>query len=690
IHRDMKDLFLAKTDDEIQAIIQNMTIYEVDAQKQFEVMYERFLGPRKDIDEIRITFMQWKTIREETINLLRSGDREKAVQRTRDSFSEGGHAKNVLAQVNNISDFATKKATEFYQDATKLHTTLNTQVFAIVGLLVFLTAGSGYFLFTRIRGPLNELTIAAQEFQTGNFAARSSYVSKNEFGTLSKTFNQMADAISLRIATENNNAAIAKALIAANELKAFAETVLEKYMEVTESNLGAFYIRNRENNQFSPLAAIGVNRELLEPFDAAIYEGEFGRSLKTGQTSHIKNIDQETVFKFKTFAGTCVPREIITIPVVVNGKVLAMLSLASISSYSEAALSILSQPALIALNTAFANLMANDETRLLAEKLRENNHELIAQQEELQAQTEELQAQAEELHNQNIELERQRLAVEEANRLKSAFLSNMSHELRTPLNSVMALSRVLMMQAENKLSPEEISYLEIIGRNGKNLLNLINEILDLAKIEAGRMDVNPQAFPPGQTIEGVVDSLTPLAKEKNISIIAEIPENLPALESDELRVHQILQNLLANAVKFTAVGKVTVRATAEKEKLLIQVEDTGIGISKEDLPHIFDEFRQVDDSSSRKHEGTGLGLAIARKTARMLNGEIAVTSTYGAGSIFTLTLPLFWKGAAKIQDVAEPRIHSSIKAARKTILVVDDEPEMAAMVSRYLLQEGYN
>jgi HAMP domain-containing protein len=260
IHRDMKDLFLARNDDEIQAIVQKMALPEVSAQKQFAIMYDRYLGPREDVDELSVAFMQWKTIREETIRLLKTGDRESAAKRTMGSGIGGSHAMHILAKINDISDFATKKATEFYHNATELHDTLNTQVFAIVGLLVFLIAGLGYFLFARIRGPLNELTIAAQQFQTGNFAARCSYVSKNEFGTLSATFNQMAEAISLRIETENNNAAIAKALIAANELKAFAETVLEKHMEITESNLGAFYIRNRENSHFSPLAAIGVRQ----------------------------------------------------------------------------------------------------------------------------------------------------------------------------------------------------------------------------------------------------------------------------------------------------------------------------------------------------------------------------------------------------------------------------------------------
>jgi len=313
-----------------------------------------------------------------------------------------------------------------------------------------------------------------------------------------------------------------------------------------------------------------------------------------------------------------------------------------------------------------------------------------AQQEELEAQSEELRKQTEELQGQNVELERQRLAVEEANRLKSQFLSNMSHELRTPLNSVMALSRVLMMQAKAKLSAEEVNYLEIIERNGKNLLTLINDILDLAKIEAGRMDVNPNPFSLRLTLENIVESIAPLAGEKGIEIRQEIPADLPPLESDELRVTQILQNLVVNAVKFTAAGSVTVSVGTDQGKVSVRIADTGIGIAAGDLPYIFDEFRQVDGTSARRHEGTGLGLAIARKAARMLGGEIAVQSVPGKGSTFTLTLPVAWQGTATVCEPIVLRQPSAVKSKRKTILVVDDEPEMAAMISRYLLQEGYN
>ncbi|MBF0230442.1 MAG: MCP four helix bundle domain-containing protein, partial [Desulfamplus sp.] len=533
IHRDMKDLFLTDNEQGRQLLLQDIDTWEADAYRQFDILFDRYLGPKNDIEEAYNAFIQWRSIREETIRLLRIGETKEAINRTKSSGVGGGHVANLLGKVKKISDFAIARGDKFYKDASKQHDHLKIQLTFVIVAILFITAGIAYFLLMRIREPLNDLTSATNRFYKGDLDARSNYISSNEFGILSASFNEMADTIVLRLETEKKSSAIAETLIIANDIKEFAETVLEKLMEITESNMGAFYIRNTDKINFSPIASIGVNPELLETFNGQIFEGGFGQSLKTGKISHIRNIPEDTIFKFKTFLGTAIPKEIITLPILVNEDVLAMVSLASLNGYSHVSLTILSQPSLIALNTAFGNLIANDKTRLLAEELKQTNEELESQKEELWEQTMELKAQSEEvikqseeLQEQNIQLEQQRLAVEDANRLKSQFLSNMSHELRTPLNSVMALSRVLMMQAKQKLNDDEVSYLEIIERNGKNLLNLINDILDLSKIESGRMDITPNFFSIGETIENIVERLTPIAEEKSIKIDFNISANL--------------------------------------------------------------------------------------------------------------------------------------------------------------------
>jgi len=667
-----------------------------------------------------------------------------------------------------------------------------------------------FFLARTIATPVIGMAETAEKMRKGNLSARNLITGTDELAGLAEAFNTMAESIESHVELREINNEVTQTLVDAKDLPAFRTNILKKLVGVTDSQMGAYFALNRDTNIFEPFTAIGVTHGLLKPFDASALEGELGMVVETKKITHIKDIPKDSIFRFKTFTGTILPKEIISIPIIIDDIVSGVVSLASIKPYSRKVLDIMEQPWATGFGVALSNMWANAETAKLAAELVEKkylidsassaictstlegimtyvnpsfleiwgfeddsqvigkpfpefwmvseisdkimgdlqnkgawggeiearkkdgtlfdvqvstatvydetgkpvelmsssidiserkiaekkilgiNQELQAQAEELQSQTEELQQQSEELQEQNVELEQQRLAVEEASRLKSQFLSNMSHELRTPLNSVMALSRVLMMQAKDKLSPEEVNYLEIIERNGKNLLTLINDILDLSKIEAGRMDVTPKPFSLHMTLENIIESITPIAAEKQIEIHQDIPGDLPLLESDEIRLSQILQNLIGNAVKFTSAGSVTVSVQSDKEKIGVRITDTGIGIAENDPPYIFDEFRQIDGSASRRHEGTGLGLAIARKAARMLGGEIAVTSAPERGTIFTLTLPIVWQGTALVYEPIVGRKPADVKPARKTILVVDDEPEMAAMISRYLRQEGYN
>jgi HAMP domain-containing protein len=362
IHRGMKDLVLLESDEERQTILQTMDIFEADAHRQFDILFDRYLGPRKDIDQAFTSFAQWKTIRAETIRLLREGKTDEAARRTKASGVGGSHAGTLLGHIQDVSIFANNRAEKFYQDATEQNHSLRIELALMVVFIILLSAGIGSFLYIRIRGPLKELTAVMEHFHQGELGVRCEYLSTNEFGILASSFNRMADAISLRIETEQKSGTLAEALISDTELRKFAETVLGKILEITESNMGAFYFRIGADDHFLPMAAIGVNPTLLEPFDASIFEGEFGKALKTGMASHIKDIRQDTVFTFKTFAGTAVPREIITVPLSVNGEIRGMLSLACLGGYREAALSVISRQSLIALNTAFANLLAGDQT----------------------------------------------------------------------------------------------------------------------------------------------------------------------------------------------------------------------------------------------------------------------------------------------------------------------------------------
>jgi CheY-like chemotaxis protein/signal transduction histidine kinase len=724
IYRGMKDLILANSEQTRETILREIDTYEASATRQLEVLYQSYLGPRQDIDEVQNVFVQWKTIRTETISLLRDGKIAEATARTYSSGVGGAQAEKLMNEIRDISDFAQKKGDSFYADARGKKEKMAVSLAVLLSAILILSIGIITLLTNGIMDPLLELTSAAEKYRQGNLDARSQYISRNEFGTLSSAFNDLAETIQTELLNKENTARIADVMLGNEELMAFCRALLPELIDRTDSNIGAVYFLQEEKKLFEPYYAIGLTQDKIRPFSAETHEGEFGAALTRKTITRIGAIPEDTIFDFATVAGNFKPKEIITIPIMQNQKVIAVISLASLNIYSVNALKIINN-SWKSLNIGIIGMLAFEDIREYSHKLdeqtkelhnqaeelqqqnvelnrqrlsteeancelRAKNEEIKAQSEEMAAQSIELRKQTEELLQQNVELDQQRLAVEEANRLKSQFLSNMSHELRTPLNSVMALSRVLMMQASTKLSTEEVNYLEIIERNGKNLLTLINDILDLSKIEAGRMDINPKPFSLRMTIGDIVESIAPLAGEKQIEFHQDIPEDLPPLESDEIRVSQILQNLIGNAVKFTDAGSVTVSVRLNQERFFVRIADTGIGVAEKDLPYIFDEFRQVDGTSARKHEGTGLGLTIARKASRMLGGDITVQSSKEVGSIFTLTLPIAWRGKKPVLEPLVIRKVSGVKSERKTILIVDDEPDMAAMISRYLLQEGYN
>ncbi len=651
IHWAMEELFAPDTPRNMERILLLIIAREANARAQFDILFDRYSGDRSDVEILFQAVEECRVNREEVLRLFRAGDIDTA--RALNIHTEFGpdtlHLREVMGLLQRVDDTSREYADHYYHTASTYHRTMLAKMVFSVAAIILMTATIGYFFYAWISRPLRELTDLARRFREGDFSVRGRNAPANEFGTLADAFNQMAESISSQMELRNINDHISKTLLSANDLPAFRKDILNTLMEATDSQMGAYFRHNPEQDVFEPLASIGVDRDRLKPFDASALEGEIGRVLTTRKMVHLRDIPGDSVFHFRTFAGSLPPKDLISFPIILDDGargVRGVISLASVRGYEPKAVEVLSLPWATLVHTVFANLVANDRTRRLSEELLESNQELQVQQEELQAQAEELQAQNEELHAQAVELEQQRQAVEEATRLKSQFLSNMSHELRTPLNSVLALSRVLIMQAKSKLSEEEAGYLEIIERNGRNLLALINDILDLSKIEAGRMDVHPTPFALGQTLENIVESIMPLAREKRIDLHHDIPADLPTIQSDELRVSQVLQNLLGNAVKFTDTGEVSISVWSDQQQVFVRVADTGIGIAESDLPHIFEEFRQADGSSSRRHEGTGLGLAIAHKAARLLGGDISVQSIPGKGSTFTLVLPLRWRGAA--------------------------------------------
>jgi signal transduction histidine kinase len=230
--------------------------------------------------------------------------------------------------------------------------------------------------------------------------------------------------------------------------------------------------------------------------------------------------------------------------------------------------------------------------------------------------------------------------LEEANRLKSQFLANVSHELRTPMNAIIGFTRLVMRKTEGEIPPLQHANLNKVLISADHLLTLINGLLDLSKIEAGRMEVVPVRFDIAGLIQVAAATVEPLLKHDRVRLVTKVDPEVPALFTDRDKLKQILLNLLSNAAKFTDEGSITISASRAGDRLLLTVADTGLGMPKDALDYIFEEFRQVDMSSTRKHGGTGLGLAIVRKLTHLLGGSVTVDSELGKGSTFTVTVPL--------------------------------------------------
>ncbi|MFE2579887.1 HAMP domain-containing protein [Streptomyces sp. NPDC059378] len=387
--------------------------------------------------------------------------------------------------------------------------------------------------------------------------------------------------------------------------------------------------------------------------------------------------------KIASGLGEAPPAQVIVLPVLFEGKVLGIIELASFTPFTQIQKDFLNQIAemiatsvnTISVNTKTEQLLKQSQE--LTEQLRERSVELEQRQKALQASNAELEEKAELLAQQNRDIEVKNTEIEEARqvleeraeqlavsmRYKSEFLANMSHELRTPLNSLLILAKLLADNAEGNLSPKQVEFAETIHGAGSDLLQLINDILDLSKVEAGKMDVSPTRIALVQLVDYVEATFRPLTAEKGLDLSVRVSPELPAtLHTDEQRLLQVLRNLLSNAVKFTDSGSVelVIRPAgadvpvAIREQLLeagslgapdapliaFSVTDTGIGIAAGKMRVIFEAFKQADGTTSRKYGGTGLGLSISREIAQLLGGEIHAQSEPGRGSTFTLYLPL--------------------------------------------------
>jgi CheY-like chemotaxis protein/CHASE3 domain sensor protein len=558
---------------------------------------------------------------------------------------------------------------------------------------------------------------------------------------------------------EASRALLTERLQGDQRLDDLGESVLQFLAPHLGARIAAIYIVE-PGGTFRRFAGYALPSALANRVEQVLKRGDglIGQVGKDGRLLHVRDVPPDFL-PAESGLGSSKVRELALLPAVHDGTVQAVLELGFFSHVQPVELQLLET---VAEPIAVAVRASKDRTRLeeLLDETQRQAEELQAQQEELRVSNEELEEQgrvlkesqlrlensqaeleqtnaqleeqAEQLEEQTQQLEQQRddltrtqqnlqaRAVEltRSNQYKSEFLANMSHELRTPLNSSLILAKLLADNKDGNLTPEQVRFAQTISASGNDLLALINDILDLSKIEAGKVELHPEDLFIATEIEALLRPLQALAEQKRLVLSSSIePSAPPRIRTDPQRLSQILRNLLANGLKFTERGSVSVRVFGLDGNVGFAVSDTGIGIGPDQHEAIFEAFRQADGSTHRKFGGTGLGLSIARDLARRMGGDIRVESRPGAGSTFTLTLPEAFEAPqrAEASSPAAPRPvapaprsfkqpvtpppplaeagieddRANLRDDRRTILVVEDDHAFAAVLRDLARELGY-
>ncbi|MFB9080824.1 response regulator [Flavobacterium procerum] len=597
---------------------------------------------------------------------------------------------------------------------------------------------------------IEAISTIATNISKGNYDIRVDDTKADALGSVGESLNTMGvslkssfDLLSQKEWLQTGVAELNNVMLGEKTLQKLSKDIIEFLCHYTSSSAGVLYVV--EENELVSAGGYSYipnkNRERIQNGDGLI-----GQAISSGKILELKSLSPDDI-QINYALGQVKPSHVVAVPLIDN-KIEGAVELASIYGFSELHLEFLKTVsnnigiAIKATQNRKRVLELLEETKSQAEELQVQhseleaiNAELEAQTEKLQASEEELRVQQEELEQTNEELSERSVLLEEKNteiqkksealelttRYKSEFLANMSHELRTPLNSILLLSRLLSENNNQTMNNEEIEFAKVIQSSGNSLLGLIDEILDLSKIEAGKMDLEFIDVSTREITDNLWNLFNIVAKEKNIKFEIIAKDAPIVIKTDKMRLEQILKNLISNAIKFTDKGSVSleIKVDSDDDKIIcFIVKDTGIGIPVEKQPLIFEAFQQADGSTKRKYGGTGLGLSISRELAKLLRGEIILHSKVNEGSTFTLCLPVLGFAINKIStnkiphaepiedeeiESEEERIRyispvipneieddrNSIQEGDKVILIVEDDISFAKSLLVFTQKKGY-
>ncbi|OYU79672.1 MAG: histidine kinase [Flavobacterium sp. BFFFF1] len=590
----------------------------------------------------------------------------------------------------------------------------------------------------------------AEQISSGNYNIRVNDTESDALGSVAISLNNMAaslntsfNLLSDREWMQTGIAELNNVMLGEKNLEELAKEVVEFISVYTGSSAGVFYLIEGE------VLYIAASYSYIPSGDRThlkIGEGLSGQAAASGRLLELKSLEPDNI-KISYALGEIKPTHVVAVPMM-ELRTEGVIELASVKEYTPLHLEFLEAAAdniAIAVKAALSRKRVQElleETQAQTEELTAQHSELESMNAELETQTEKLQASEEELkvqqeelqqtneelaersvllEEQNTEIQKKSEALELSTKYKSEFLANMSHELRTPLNSILLLSRLLSENNEGNMSNEQMEFARVIQSSGNGLLALIDEILDLSKIEAGKMELEILDISVQEIADSMKSLFSEVARDKKIEFKV-ISDKAPlVMKTDKMRLEQILKNLISNAIKFTSKGTVTLdihKDPGNEKRICFTVKDTGIGIPKEQQPLIFEAFQQADGSTKRKYGGTGLGLSISRELAKLLHGSISLESVVDEGSSFTLCIPVSasvsasgtvsnqWqetpmhKPLETVEATVNPYLSKTIPddipddrdnigKDDKTILIVEDDTNFAKSLLDFTRQKGY-
>jgi CheY-like chemotaxis protein len=606
--------------------------------------------------------------------------------------------------------------------------------------------GNVNLLAANLTNQVRAIAEVATAVTKGDLTRSIQVEARGEVADLKDNLNTMID--NLRATTERNQeqdwlktnlARFTSMLQGQRDLVTVGQMLLSELAPLVNAQHGTVYQMESSGERPGLWLLASYARDSGQPDRIQLGEGLVGQCALEKQRILLERVPKSFA-RIQSSLGAATPANVVVLPVLFEDGTRAVIELASLEPFTRTHLTFLEQLTQsigVVLNTIEATM----RTENLLQQSQQLTTELQTRQAELQQTNEELASKAKQLAEQNVEVERKNMEVEQARRTieekatelaltskyKSEFLANMSHELRTPLNSILILGQQLADNSAGNLSPKQVEFAGNIHSAGTDLLTLINDILDLSKIESGTVTVEAEDIPFSSLRNSIDRTFHHVAESKSLAFRVDFDAALPrSITTDSKRLQQILKNLLSNAFKFTAQGHVamTVRRVTEgwsadhpslggvPHAVAFAVSDTGIGIPPEKQKLIFEAFHQADAGTSRKYGGTGLGLAISRELATLLGGEIRLTSVVGQGSTFTLYLPMTYTGAVRttmpavrafspdasaagpVLSVARPDEpivddRDTIVAGDKSLLIVDDDPHYARILLGLARDKGF-